>query len=62
MKILITAFEPFENINTNSSLEVLNNIKIKNDNIKKLILPVKLNTSFNILKDEINKYNPDIIS
>ena len=43
MKILITAFEPFENINTNSSLEVLNNIKIKNDNIKKLILPVTSN-------------------
>ena len=61
MKILITAFEPFENINTNSSLEVLNNIKIKNDNIKKLILPVKLTSSFNILKDEVNKYNPDII-
>ena len=61
MKILITAFEPFENINTNSSLEVLKNIKIKNDNITKIILPVKLNTSFNILKEEIKKFNPDII-
>ena len=33
MNILITAFEPFENINTNSSLEVLRKVDIKKDNI-----------------------------
>lgn len=61
MNILITAFEPFENINTNSSLEVLRKVDIKKDNIIKLILPVKLNTSFDILKEKIDYLKPDII-
>lgn len=60
MKILITAFEPFMNIKTNSSYEALKNLNQKND-ITKVFLPVKLHESFSILKKHIDKIQPDII-
>ena len=60
MKILVTAFEPFGTIKTNSSLEVVNKIISKHE-LKKVILPVKLNTSYEILQQEIMKFNPEII-
>ena len=42
MKILITAFEPFNKQFDNASLEVLNHISMKIDNIEiiKKVLPV----------------------
>ena len=60
MKILITAFEPFMGLNTNSSYEVVKGLKQKS-NITKIFLPVKLHESFSILKKHIDEVNPDII-
>ena len=60
-KILITAFEPFGKISTNSSLEVLNKLVLNLPDIKivKKILPVLYDPSLyaTLLKDE----KPDII-
>lgn len=63
MKILITAFEAFDNRDINLSKESLNslNIDFKAIEVQKLFLPVALFTSFEILKNTINIYNPDII-
>lgn len=60
MKLLITAFEPFMGLNTNSSYEVVKGLKQKS-NITKIFLPVKLHESFSILKKHIDEVNPDII-
>ena len=60
MKILITAFEPFDNNETNYSLEVLNKIKLREE-IKKIILPVEYYESFNELKKIIEEENPLVI-
>ncbi len=54
MKLLITAFEPFMGLNTNSSYEVVKGLKQKS-NITKIFLPVKLHESFSILKKHIDE-------
>lgn len=59
MKILLTAFEPFNSLPTNSSLEVFKQI---NDNdIYKLELPVSYVRARDILKENIEKIKPDFI-
>lgn len=59
MKILLTAFEPFDNLNTNSSLEVLKQINI--DNVVKEVLPVSYNQVKIKIKELIKKHHPDFI-
>lgn len=54
MKILITAFEPFDNNEVNYSFELLKELN-EDENIKKLILPVEYFKSFEILKEVIEK-------
>lgn len=54
MKILLTAFEPFGNLNINTSKEILENINI--NNIYKLLLPVTIDESF-IKINEVLKTN-----
>lgn len=63
MKILITAFNPFDNRSINISKEVVTSLDInfKDIEIKKVFLPVAINTSFNILNNYILEYHPDII-
>ena len=56
MKILITAFEPFNNDTVNPSEEILKNI----DGCK-VMLPVSYNRVEEVLDDAICKYNPDFI-
>lgn len=51
-KILLTAFDPFDNEETNASLEVLNNIE--SENITKLVLPTVYDEAFNKIKPYIN--------
>lgn len=60
MKILITAFEPFDNNDINYSNEVINKIK-DNDNLTKLLLPVEYFNSFSILKEQMKKEKYDHI-
>lgn len=60
MKILITAFLPFEKFNTNSSYEVVSRLP-KSPYIYTLYLPVKLHTAFHMVKHFIEEYQPDII-
>lgn len=60
MKILITAFEPFNNNEVNYSLEVLKLLS-DHDNINKEVLPVEYFNSFIELKKLINKYKPNKI-
>lgn len=59
MKILLTAFEPFDNLNTNSSLEVLKQINI--DNVVKEALPVSYNQVKIKIKELIENHHPDFI-
>lgn len=60
MKILLTAFEQFGKISNNSSLEVVKNLT-SNYEIHKVILPVKLHSSYQILKEEIKNFNPEVV-
>lgn len=60
MKILLTAFEQFGKISNNSSLEVVKNLTT-NHEIYKVILPVKLNSSYQILNKKIEEINPEAI-
>lgn len=60
MKILISAFLPFDNNEINYSIEVLKRID-KTKFIKKITLPVEYYNSFKILKEEILKFKPNII-
>jgi pyroglutamyl-peptidase len=59
MKILLTAFEPFDNLPTNSSLEVLKRINI--DNVIKAELPVSYERVKIKLKELVDEYHPDFI-
>lgn len=63
MNILITAFEPFGNDTQNSSQELLKLLPedIEGKKISKLILPVVFDACASILKNEIEKENPDVI-
>ncbi len=60
MKILITAFLPFDRNNENFSQVVLNRLKVQN-NVFTAFLPVEYTKSAQIMQEEIIKYNPDII-
>lgn len=59
MKILMTAFEPFDNLDSNSSLEVLK--KINNDEIVKVVLPVSYIRSKEKIIEAIASNSPDIV-
>lgn len=59
MKILLTAFEPFDNLNTNSSLEVLKKIEL--ENVIKEVLPVSYTRVKTKMKELVDKHNPDFI-
>ena len=63
MKILVTAFDAFDNRETNVTTLILNKLsdKINNFTIDKLYLPVALNSSFKIAKEHILSQNPDLI-
>ena len=63
MKILVTAFEPFNNENINSSLEVLNILpnKILNTEILKLTLPTVRYKSLEIINKYIDSTNAEVI-
>lgn len=60
MKILITAFEAFDNNDINYSNEILKNIT-DFDGVTKLVLPVEYYNSFKKLEENIVNYKPDII-
>lgn len=59
MKILLTAFEPFDNLKTNSSLEVFK--QIDDASVIKKELPVSYNKARDMLKKYIEEINPDFI-
>ena len=56
--IFVTAFEPFNGRNTNTSLEVINNIHSKN--IKKIILPVSWDRARSEVKNLLG-LGPDLL-
>ena len=63
MKVLISAFKPFNNEMINPSLEIANQIineKLFND-IKLVVLDVLYNKDSLVLLNCIKEYNPDII-
>lgn len=55
MNILVTAFEPFGNFNTNSSYKALNNLN--NKDISKLVLPVSYPDAYSVLKENFRNHN-----
>lgn len=59
MKILLTAFEPFDNLKTNSSLEVFK--QIDDASIIKKELPVSYIKARDMLKKYIEEIKPDFI-
>ncbi|MFA6842970.1 MAG: hypothetical protein WCR33_01045 [Bacilli bacterium] len=59
MKILISAFAPFDGRKTNASAEVLELLNM--DNLTKIILPVTYNESFQILEKEIERIHPQMV-
>lgn len=63
MNIIVTCFEPFNNNIINYSNEILNLIDNNYDEVKinKFVLPVLYYKSFNILKNQIIKFNPSLI-
>ena len=61
MKIILTAFEPFNGRSINNSSLVLDEISLKNNDILKIKLPVEFIHSFDKLKENIDSFNPDTI-
>lgn len=63
MKLLLTAFEPFNGEVLNPSLEAIKLIKnkIRDIEIIKLIVPVEFGTSIDIVRRKIIKENPNFI-
>ena len=59
-KILLTAFEPFGSLNSNSSLAVLNEISDSESLIKK-VLPVSYKKCEIIIKEMLLNYKPDVL-
>lgn len=57
MKILVSAFETFDNRNVNGSYECMKLL----DNVSKVLLPVSFNKAFLFLKKAIDEIIPDII-
>lgn len=60
MKILVTAFEPFGEISTNSTQMVLDELK-SDSFVEKLVLPVESNKCFEILKNRIDSQHYDYV-
>lgn len=63
MKILLTGFDPFGGESINPSWEVVRRIsgKIKDAEIKGIQIPTVFQKSFEVLKKEIESFNPDIV-
>ena len=63
MKILLTGFDPFGGESINPSWEVVRRIpeKIKDAEIKKIQIPTVFKKSFEVLKNEIDSFNPDVV-
>lgn len=59
MKILLTAFEPFNSKETNTSKDILDKITI--EEIIKVVLPVSYQRSISELKKAIDDNKPDIV-
>lgn len=63
MKILLTGFDPFGGESINPSWEVVRRIpkKIKDVEIKGIQIPTVFQKSFEVLKKEIESFNPDVV-
>lgn len=63
MKILLTGFDPFGGESINPSWEVVRRIpeKIENAEIKGIQIPTVFQKSFEVLKKEIESFNPDVV-
>lgn len=63
MKILLTGFDPFGGESINPSWEVVRRIpeKIMDAEIKGIQIPTVFQKSFEVLKKEIESFNPDVI-
>jgi len=61
MKILLTAFEPFGGLKTNSALLTMNQLNIKNDNLKivKQIVPTVFSRAFPTIEKLLDKEKVD---
>ena len=60
MKILVSAFDPFNKEATNASQLVLNELT-KRTSIIPVILPTSFHRSFPLLRQSISSYNPDVV-
>ncbi len=62
-KLLITAFEPFNGMDLNSSSMVLEAMpdELNNVKLRKIILPVLYKEAFDTIKNEIKKLDPDFV-
>ncbi|PIK13658.1 hypothetical protein [Halobacteriovorax sp. JY17] len=60
MKVLVTAFEPFGDINTNCTQMVLNEIK-NIPSVSTLLLPVENENAFNLLKTKLEENSYDYV-
>ncbi len=61
MKIILTAFEPFNGRSINNSSLVLDKVSLENNEVLKIKLPVEFIHSFDKLEENIDSFNPDII-
>ena len=63
MKMLLTGFDPFGGESINPSWEVVRRIpeKIENAEIKGIQIPTVFQKSFEVLKKEIEIFNPDVV-
>ena len=61
MKILISAFPTFSNLEKNPSEELLKVLKSKTHELVKVLIPVEWDTAFAVLDRKINEENPDAI-
>ena len=63
MKILLTGFDPFGGESINPSWEVVRRIprKIKDAEIKGIQIPTVFQKSFEVLKKEVESFNPDVV-
>lgn len=63
MKILVTGFDPFGNDKTNPAIEVAKRLpeEIKGATIIKLEIPTVFNKSAEVLKEAMEKENPDYV-
>jgi pyroglutamyl-peptidase len=62
-KVLVTGFEPFDGQTINPSLEAINKLNsvINGAEIHKLSVPTVFNDSINLVKQTIEKINPDLV-